>query len=728
MLKKILITLIPLFYLSNLSARVVEEYYFGTFEDGTPEGFVNATVTDNPGPDDINPSSKVILYTAGPWWGPSKWKNAGHFTTYHSKLRVDVYLPEGALQQYDWSDSDLCMFILHARNCASGDIDHWQSETHLVYMEESWITLEFELSTLEHFCYRNLILASSSDVGFYSDNYRWVIDLPNDEDGLIFRENFEGFTFPPLGWTTYDTGTPSWQRSSAQNHNPLGHYSAVHPQVGFDPVQSWLISPGIQIPEEVDYEISFFSLNTSSDWYVPGIGNSNSVWVSLTGNDPQEDDFQKIWQPSSVGIGWEQSIISLHQYSGQEIYIAFVFEGNLISHSWYLDNITLYEGEPRALVYMQAVEDCAANYIAINLEMDNPMPTSAFQFDFVLPQDFTYVEGSAFLHRHDNHQVYTNVIADSLLRIIAFSPDNSPFPGDSGLVLSFDVHAANEEGMHFLSFARSIVSDLHGKNVLFRAYNAPLSLTPSTTFITGHPNSQTVLPGDEVSFQVAATGENLSYQWYFNNMPVEGATMPVLHITNITQDHEGEYYCLVTGDCGILKSQIATLTVIVTSYEVSFYVREQEQQPVENAEIIIAQNDTLFTNYEGFALTTLTAGSYPFSVYREGFNFFNGLFFVTNSNVIVNVDLIPLAAGYEYFRQTMVFPNPFRESIFLQNPQWSERYVITDLTGIILTGGQITNIALQEIDTSLLKPGIYFLILYGKEGEKATFKIVKNQP
>jgi hypothetical protein len=86
--------------------------------------------------------------------------------------------------------------------------------------------------------------------------------------------------------------------------------------------------------------------------------------------------------------------------------------------------------------------------------------------------------------------------------------------------------------------------------------------------ITQQPQSATRLPGESVSFVIAAQGSApLTYQWRVNGLTlsdggnVSGATTSSLTIGPITAIDAGDYDCLVTNTCGSEDTADATLTV-----------------------------------------------------------------------------------------------------------------------------------------------------------------------
>ena len=67
------------------------------------------------------------------------------------------------------------------------------------------------------------------------------------------------------------------------------------------------------------------------------------------------------------------------------------------------------------------------------------------------------------------------------------------------------------------------------------------------------------------SLSVSATGEELTYQWYFNGEAIEGATESTLSFDNIQFDKTGSYYCVITNPAGSVQSSAAEVVVHQTA-------------------------------------------------------------------------------------------------------------------------------------------------------------------
>jgi hypothetical protein len=81
------------------------------------------------------------------------------------------------------------------------------------------------------------------------------------------------------------------------------------------------------------------------------------------------------------------------------------------------------------------------------------------------------------------------------------------------------------------------------------------------TSITDQPDDTSAPIGGSAAFEVGASPENVSYQWFHNGNAVEGATGPTLLIDPVAQGDEGTYHCNVFNDCRSVTSATATLTI-----------------------------------------------------------------------------------------------------------------------------------------------------------------------
>jgi hypothetical protein len=84
----------------------------------------------------------------------------------------------------------------------------------------------------------------------------------------------------------------------------------------------------------------------------------------------------------------------------------------------------------------------------------------------------------------------------------------------------------------------------------------------TTPIISNQPASATVSRGGNVTFNVAASGDDLSYQWAYNGANISGATNAALILTNCGSANVGSYTVTVSNPAANTTSQPATLMVL----------------------------------------------------------------------------------------------------------------------------------------------------------------------
>ena len=89
---------------------------------------------------------------------------------------------------------------------------------------------------------------------------------------------------------------------------------------------------------------------------------------------------------------------------------------------------------------------------------------------------------------------------------------------------------------------------------------AILTVKQSPT-LDNNPTGFEVWSNVDRTLSVSATGEELTYQWYFNGEAIEGATESTLSFDNIQFDKTGSYYCVITNPAGSVQSSTANVVV-----------------------------------------------------------------------------------------------------------------------------------------------------------------------
>jgi len=177
------------------------------------------------------------------------------------------------------------------------------------------------------------------------------------ESDYPFTEDFEGSDDIPAGWTVYNqSGNMTWAVTDLINNTPDGSNAAFH-NFAFGMQDTWLTTPQISMPDEGDFFLNFWQTNMDTDFY-----HKNSVMVSAGSPDPGDGDYVEVWTEDTAPDEWTPAYIDLEDYAGENIYIAFRYEGDN-AHIWIIDDIALGEevdSDPVMVVDAEEVEQSVA--------------------------------------------------------------------------------------------------------------------------------------------------------------------------------------------------------------------------------------------------------------------------------------------------------------------------------------------------------------------------------
>ena len=140
-------------------------------------------------------------------------------------------------------------------------------------------------------------------------------------------------------------------------------------------------------------------------------------------------------------------------------------------------------------------------------------------------------------------------------------------PGASGYV-EFELQTitafSSSPGKPYFSMFPGANAGITGYKEGYYSIGTGGGTTPS---ITTQPVARTVAAGGSVTFTVGATGGTPTYQWFFNNTQITGATAASYTIASVTTAHAGRYQVTVggVGVSGVIFSDSVTLTVAAAS-------------------------------------------------------------------------------------------------------------------------------------------------------------------
>lgn len=148
--------------------------------------------------------------------------------------------------------------------------------------------------------------------------------IPEDEDYVYDPQTY---------WKRY--GLVDWgPEKDAVIVPPQGVFCANHQPNYYFEQDDWLISPQIHIDANVgDVTLDFSTLHINPEYCI-----YDGVLISTTGTNP--DDFTEVWHQTEATNDWHSIFLDISEYKGNDIYVAFRYNG-LDGDRWFIDAVRI---------------------------------------------------------------------------------------------------------------------------------------------------------------------------------------------------------------------------------------------------------------------------------------------------------------------------------------------------------------------------------------------------
>lgn len=172
---------------------------------------------------------------------------------------------------------------------------------------------------------------------FESDVWQFAsIDFLTDSSHLGgggWQEGFESTTFPPTGWSAYnsDAAGSQWARTTTYFHSGVG--AAYHAYSAAGDQNGWLVTPEITVESGMYFSFWERSLYASFYYY-------HGLLISTASCNPADGAFVELEELSAASVDWAQHTYDLTSYAGQTVCLAFNYQGN-DADNWYIDDVEL---------------------------------------------------------------------------------------------------------------------------------------------------------------------------------------------------------------------------------------------------------------------------------------------------------------------------------------------------------------------------------------------------
>ena len=138
---------------------------------------------------------------------------------------------------------------------------------------------------------------------------------------------------------------------------------------------------------------------------------------------------------------------------------------------------------------IRSVEVYANQIIEVEILIENDSSFVAFQVDIPMHDELSFLNDSIWLNparSNANHVLADTILPGDTLRIFGYSTNNTPFSGDTGVIVSFKLRAGSDPG-----------------NYVFQLIDAIIGSESSNNVLTGSINGTVIIKAPDIHFSVS---------------------------------------------------------------------------------------------------------------------------------------------------------------------------------------------------------------------------------
>jgi Immunoglobulin domain/Immunoglobulin I-set domain len=207
--------------------------------------------------------------------------------------------------------------------------------------------------------------------------------------------------------------------------------------------------------------------------------------------------------------------------------------GNNLSYKWYYNNTLSSTTHSPSI----AVDKSGTYYVVIYNSIGS-VTSSSVNVSLTYPITITTQPVSQVVSLGNSASF--SVVATGSALTYQWYFNNVAITGATSPTYSISSITANNVGGYYVAITNS-----YGTTTTSSLVSLSLSNSNSAPTITSYPKSVSVASGSSATFSVTATGTNLTYQWYFNNVAITGATSASYTINSATSTNVGNYYVII---------------------------------------------------------------------------------------------------------------------------------------------------------------------------------------
>lgn len=142
---------------------------------------------------------------------------------------------------------------------------------------------------------------------------------------------------------------------------------------------------------------------------------------------------------------------------------------------------------------------------------------------------------------------------------------------------------------------------------------------------------------------------------------------------------------------------------------------------------VVFDGENFTTNVDGVVtIDYVFNGTYEYSVTMAGYNDATGNIVVQDADVEETIIIIETGIVDELFSDLKIYPNPFSQTLWIDNVQNARSVVVVNLIGQQVMNMQLHGDSRVSIPTENLPSGVYLISVEGQGGERTVRRVIKR--
>jgi hypothetical protein len=211
--------------------------------------------------------------------------------------------------------------------------------------------------------------------------------------------------------------------------------------------------------------------------------------------------------------------------------------------------------------------------------------------------------------------------------------------------------------------------------------------------------------GQSFTFSVDASTATLglTYQWFFNNAAINGATNANYTISNVQQSNVGNYYCVVSNTCAQEQTDVISLQVNSPAFVPELLVNGNELVSTYSGNVVWYLDGVEIPGANNFIYAPTEEGNYTVA------STINGCISAPSNSVFFQFASVNISNLQEKVN-VLLYPNPAKDNFTIVLENWNNKTQIKvfDIVGKLIFAENTSN-GFLEVNASNFAKGTYIV-------------------